>query len=87
MNCPTCHYHSHSGTCCQHPESSSDTFWERPVEACHTPFSRYTRICMVCHRLLGVSVETPPGQTGLTHGLCQKHLDESLAQIGRNTPC
>ena len=47
-------------------------------------FSRYLRLCMVCERLLGVSVETSPGQTGISHGLCEPCLNQQLATIGRH---
>lgn len=46
-------------------------------------FSRLIRLCMTCQRLLGVSIETPPGQTGTSHGLCDRCLNEQLATIGR----
>lgn len=46
-------------------------------------FSRLIRVCMVCNRLLGVSVETPVGQTGTTHGLCEPCLEQQLATIRR----
>ena len=41
-------------------------------------FSRLTRVCMVCQRLLNPpwTVETQPGYTGLSHGLCDTCMQQ-----------
>ena len=44
-------------------------------------FSRLILVCMVCKQLLGTSVETPAGQTGITHGLCEPCLQQQFATI------
>ena len=38
-------------------------------------FRRLFRLCMYCLGYLGVSIPTRPGQTGISHGLCQHCLE------------
>ena len=39
-----------------------------------TRYSRLVRVCNWLHpvRLLGVSIPCPPGQTGLSHSICEQ---------------
>ena len=45
-------------------------------------FSRLTTQCSWCHRLQGVSIPTPPGQTGISHTICAP----CLAQFTQKEP-
>ena len=49
-----------------------------------TRFSRLVRMCSWCtpSRLLGVSIPTPPGETGISHTICAL----CLAQLTQKEP-
>lgn len=54
-----------------------------------TRFSRLTRVCMVCQRLLDPpwTVETQPGYTGLSHGICDTCMMPFIQPRKDQSPC